>query len=187
MTAAPRATVGGRPQPPAPALAAIRLLLLDVDGVLTDGRIWFDHEGREYKSFHVHDAAGIVWWHRSGGLSGFLSGRGGSSVERRARELGVHELVLGRTDKAQAFAEVLARRGLVAEQVAFVGDDLLDLPVLRAVGFAATVPEGRPEVKAVAHYVAATPAGFGAAREVIELLLRARGAYAEVLAKDGRA
>ena len=176
----------GRPLPPPSALARIRLLLLDVDGVLTDGRLLLDREGREYKSFHVHDAAGIVWWHRSGGLSGFLSGRGGEIVQRRARELGVHEVVLGRIDKAAAFAELLARRGLGAEQVGFVGDDLLDLPVLRAVGFAATVPEGRTEVKAAVHYVAATPAGFGAAREVIEVLLRARGAFAEIVQKGGR-
>ena len=105
-------------------LAGIRMLLLDVDGVLTDGRIHFDVEGREYKSFHVHDAAGIIYWHRAGGLSGFLSGRGGHVVERRAKELGVHEVILGRIDKADAFADLLQRHELRAEQVAYVGDDL---------------------------------------------------------------
>lgn len=168
-------------------LAAIRLVLFDVDGVLTDGRIWFDRDGHEYKSFHVQDAAGIVYWHRSGGLSGFLSGRGGATVEQRARDLGIHEVLLKRLDKQEAFAELLQRRSLPASAVAYVGDDLLDLPVLDQVGFAATVPEGRDEVKARVHYVTRRPAGFGAAREVVEVLLRARGAFDAIVARGGRA
>lgn len=179
--------VPGRPRPDTAVLAAIEFLLLDVDGVLTDGRIWFDHEGRETKSFHVHDAAGLVHWHRAGGRSGFLSGRGGEVVERRARELGVHEVVLRRTDKAEAFGELLARQRLAPHQVAYVGDDLLDLPVLRVAGFAATVPEARPEVLAVAQFVTGRSAGFGAARDVVEELLRARGRWQEVVQRDGRA
>lgn len=175
----------GRPLPDRDALARISLLLLDVDGVLTDGRIHFDAEGREYKSFHVHDAAGIVYWHRAGGRSGFLSGRGGAVVEQRARELGVHEVHLRTIEKHRAYRDILGRLGLPPAAVAYVGDDLLDLPVLHEVGFAATVPEGRPEVKQAAHYVAAASAGFGAVREVIELLLRARDAWAEVVARGG--
>lgn len=175
----------GRPRPERAVLDGIRFLLLDVDGVLTDGRIWFDHEGREYKSFHVHDASGIVYWHRSGGRSGFLSGRGGDGVERRARELGVHEVLLRRTDKLVAFRELLARQSLTAAQVAYVGDDLLDLPLLREVGFAATVPEARAEVRATAQFVAQRPAGFGAARDVVEELLRAQGKWQDIVQKDG--
>jgi 3-deoxy-D-manno-octulosonate 8-phosphate phosphatase (KDO 8-P phosphatase) len=167
-------------------LAGIRMLLLDVDGVLTDGRIHFDHDGREYKSFHVHDAAGLVYWHRSGGLSGFLSGRGGDVVERRARELEVTEVILHRTDKLAAFRELLERQRLTAAEVAYVGDDLLDLPVLRAAGFAATVPEARPEVLATAQFVTRRAAGFGAARDVIEELLRARGKWQDVVGKEGQ-
>lgn len=166
-------------------LAGIRMLLLDVDGVLTDGRLWFDHEGRESKTFHVHDAAGLAYWHRHGGRSGFLSGRGGDVVERRARELKVHEVILHRIDKLAAFRELLARQGLTAAEVAYVGDDLLDLPVLRAAGFAATVPEARPEVLAAAQFVTSRAAGFGAARDVIEVLLDARGKWREIVAKDG--
>jgi 3-deoxy-D-manno-octulosonate 8-phosphate phosphatase (KDO 8-P phosphatase) len=177
----------GRPRPDDAALRAIEFLLLDVDGVLTDGRIHFDFEGREYKSFHVHDAAGIVYWHRAGGRSGFLSGRGGEIVARRAQELGVHDVVLGRVDKADAFAELLARQNLTPAQIAYVGDDLLDLPVLQQVGFAATVPEARREVIAAAHYVTERSGGFGAARDVIEELLRARGAWQSVVDKAGRA
>ncbi len=182
----PQPLVPGRPRPDDRTLAAIRLLLLDVDGVLTDGRIHFDRDGKEYKSFHVHDAAGLVYWHRSGGQSGFLSGRGGEVVERRARELGVHEVVLSRVDKAVAFQEILQRRGLEPVQVAYVGDDLLDLPVLRQVGFAATVPEARPELAPAVHYVSHRAAGFGAARDVVEELLRARGAWDAVVRGEGR-
>lgn len=177
--------VPGRPRPERALLAAIEFLLLDVDGVLTDGRIWFDAEGREYKSFHVHDASGIVQWHRQGGRSGFLSGRGGDIVERRARELGVHEVLLRRTDKAAAFDELLARQGLDPARVAYVGDDLLDLPVLRRVGFAATVPEARREVLAAVHHVTERQAGFGAVRDVVEELLRARGRWDDVVRRDG--
>ncbi|MGE3173269.1 MAG: KdsC family phosphatase [Planctomycetota bacterium] len=175
----------GRRMPGRTAMRRIRMLLLDVDGVLTDGRVHFDHEGREYKSFHVHDAAGIVYWHRSGLLSGFLSGRGGDVVQRRARELGVHEVMLGRIDKAAAFAELLERRELQPNEVAYVGDDLLDLPVLEQVAFAATVPEGRPEVRAMAHYTARAAAGFGAVREIIEVLLRAKGQWQPIVDRKG--
>jgi 3-deoxy-D-manno-octulosonate 8-phosphate phosphatase (KDO 8-P phosphatase) len=179
------ALVPGRPLPDREILAGIRLLLLDVDGVLTDGRIHFDRDGMEYKSFHVHDAAGLAYWHRSGGRSGFLSGRGGEVVERRAKELGVHEVVLKRLDKATAFEEILARQQLTPIEVAYVGDDLLDLPVLQRVGFAVTVPEGRPDLAAAVHFVTQRAAGFGAARCVIDKLLRARGAWDEVVRKAG--
>ena len=176
----------GRERPNDAALRNIEFLLLDVDGVLTDGRVHFDFEGREYKSSHVHDAAGIVYWHRAGGRSGFLSGRGGEIVERRARDLGVHDVVLGRIDKSTAFAEILQRQNLTPDQVAYVGDDLLDLPVLQQVGFAATVPEARREVLAQAQFVTERSGGFGAARDVIEELLRARGVWQNVVDKDGR-
>lgn len=176
----------GLPLPGRPTLAAVRLLLLDVDGVLTDGHVHFDREGREYKSFHVHDASGIVYWHRCGGLSGLLSGRSSDVVAQRARELGVHEVVQGRIDKLAAFEEILARRSLRPDEVAYVGDDLLDLPVLQQVAFAATVPQGRPEVRQRVHYVAAANAGYGAVREIVELLLQARGDWDRVVQKGGR-
>lgn len=176
----------GLPMPPAAVLAGIRMLLLDVDGVMTDGRVHFDLGGHEYKSFHVHDASGIVYWHRCGGLSGFVSGRGGEVVAERARELGIHEVRLGRTDKLSVFEEILGDQALLPEQVAYVGDDLLDLPVLSRVGFAATVPEGRPEVKQRVHYVAQARAGFGAVREIVEVLLRAKGVWERVVERGGR-
>lgn len=180
------APVPGRPLPEPAVLQRIRFLLLDVDGVLTDGRVHFDGEGREYKSFHVHDAAGLVYWHRSGHRSGFLSGRGGDVVVRRARELGVHEVVLQRVDKAAAFAEILARQQIAPDEIAYLGDDLLDLPVLRQVALAATVPEARAEVAEVAHFVTERSGGFGAARDVVELLLRAQGHWQGIVAREGR-
>jgi 3-deoxy-D-manno-octulosonate 8-phosphate phosphatase (KDO 8-P phosphatase) len=181
----PRPTAG-RPRPSAKALAAVQFLLLDVDGVLTDGRIWFDPDGAEYKTFHVHDAAGLAYWHRAGGRTGFLSGRGGHSVERRAKELGIHEVILRRLDKGVAFQELLQRQGLAASAVAYLGDDLVDLPVLRAAGFAATVPEARPDVFPAVHHVTERAAGFGAARDVIEVLLRARGIWDDIVEHGGR-
>jgi len=166
-------------------LGGIRLLLSDVDGVLTDGRLQFDHAGNELKSFHVHDAAGIVYWHRCGGLSGFLSGRSARVVEDRARELGVHEVHLGRLEKLPAFEEIVARLEIEPEHVAYIGDDLLDLPVLERAGFAVAPANAREEVKERVHHVTATPGGFGALREVVEILLRARGRWDEVVQKRG--
>ncbi|HLU38284.1 MAG TPA: HAD hydrolase family protein [Planctomycetota bacterium] len=172
---------------PCADLGAIRMLITDVDGVLTDGRIHFDGEGRELKTFHVHDGAGLVYWHRCGGLSGFVSGRGSKIVEERARELGVHEVWLRCADKLAVVEDILRRRGLPAEAVAYVGDDLLDLPVMRRVGFAVSVPNGREEVRAAAHYVTSAPGGFGALREVVELLLRARRQWESLVQGGGRA
>jgi 3-deoxy-D-manno-octulosonate 8-phosphate phosphatase (KDO 8-P phosphatase) len=171
--------------PPAELLGGIRLLLTDVDGVLTDGRLQFDHAGREVKSFHVHDAAGLVYWHRAGGLSGFLSGRDAPIVAARAAELGVHEVHLGQLRKLPVFEELIARRGLRPEQIAYVGDDLLDLPVLERVGFAVAPPNARIEVRARVHHVTEVPGGSGAVREVVEILLRARGLWDTVVAQGG--
>jgi 3-deoxy-D-manno-octulosonate 8-phosphate phosphatase (KDO 8-P phosphatase) len=181
-----RSPVAGRSRPDPAILAAIEFLLLDVDGVLTDGRVWFDANGHECKQWHCHDAAGLAYWHRAGGRSGFLSGRGGDGTERRARELGIHEVILKRLDKGLAFDELLARTGLDPQRVCYVGDDLVDLPVLRRVGFAVTVPEARPDVFEVVHHVTTRGAGFGAVRDVIETLLQARGKWEQVVNKGGR-
>jgi 3-deoxy-D-manno-octulosonate 8-phosphate phosphatase (KDO 8-P phosphatase) len=172
--------------PTADALGRIRMILTDVDGVLTDGRIHFDASGNESKSFHVHDAAGLIYWHRSGGLSGFLSGRDAPIVRARATEIGVHEVHLGHLDKLPVFEEIAVRLGLEADQIAYVGDDLLDLPVLRCVGLAAAPADARPEVRSAVHHVTGAAGGTGVLREVVELLLRARGAWDEVVRKGGR-
>lgn len=172
--------------PPTEHLRGIRLLLTDVDGVLTDGRIHFNEAGEETKMFHVHDAAGLAYWHRAGGLSGFVSGRLGKMVEKRARDLSVTEVHLGKLDKLPILQDIMDRHGLAPEEVTYVGDDLVDLPVLAAVGFAVTVPNARLEVRERVHYVTQTPGGHGAVREVIEILLKAQGKWDDLVRKGGR-
>ena len=167
-------------------LAKVRLLLLDVDGVLTDGKLYFDAEGRETKIFHVHDGSGLVYWRRLGFCSALLSGRDSPAVRARAKGLRIDEVHLGLKTKLEAFEEILVRRDLSPEESLYMGDDLLDLPVLRAAGVAVTVPQGRPQVKAVCDYVTKAGAGEGAVREVVENLLVAKGLFQKILAVDGQ-
>ena len=167
-------------------LAKVCLLLLDVDGVLTDGRLYFDAEGRETKIFHVHDGSGLVYWRRLGFCTALLSGRDSPAVRARAEGLGIDEVHLGLKTKLETYEEILARRGLSPEECLYVGDDLLDLPVLRAAGIAVTVPQGRPQVKAVCDFITEARAGEGAVREVIETLLVAKGLFKRILAVDGQ-
>jgi 3-deoxy-D-manno-octulosonate 8-phosphate phosphatase (KDO 8-P phosphatase) len=172
--------------PPLEQLRRIRCLLTDVDGVLTDGRIHINEAGEESKIFHVHDAAGLVYWHRAGGISGFVSGRCGKMVEKRAQDLSVSEVHLGKLDKLPVLEDILERHEMLAEEVAYVGDDLVDLPVLAAVGFAVTVPNARLEVRERVHYVTETPGGDGALREVVEILLKAQGKWDDLVRRGGR-
>lgn len=172
--------------PTAESLGRIQMILCDVDGVLTNGQIQFDHHGKETKTFHVHDAAGYAYWHRSGGLSGFISGRRSQIVTERGRELGIHEIFLGELDKLPVLNKILARRGLEACQVAYVGDDLLDMGIMRDVGLAVAPADGRIEIRECAHHVTAVCGGFGVLRETIELILKAQGKWGEVVAKGGR-
>ncbi len=167
-------------------LKKIQLLVLDVDGVLTDGKLYFDADGRETKIFHVHDGSGLVYWRRLGFCSALLSGRDSSAVRARAESLRIDEVHLGLKTKLPAFLDVLARRGIRAEESLYVGDDLLDLPVLRAAGVAVTVPQGRPQVKAVCDLVTHSRAGEGAVREVIETILVAKGLFRKILEVDGQ-
>lgn len=167
-------------------LSNIRCLLTDVDGVLTDGRIHFNEAGEETKLFHVHDAAGLVYWHRCGGISGFVSGRRGGMVQKRAADLRVQEVHLGHLDKLPVFEDILRRNDLLPEQVAYVGDDLVDLPVMAVAGFSVTVPNARLEVRERAHYITETRGGDGALREVIEILLQAQGKWDDLVRKGGR-
>lgn len=171
-----------------PDLTRIRMLLTDVDGVLTDGRILFDPNTMlETKSFHVHDAAGLVYWHRSGRISGFLSGRDSAVVEARARELGVAEIRLGHLAKGPVLESILTEQSLAPEEIAYIGDDILDLPVLQRVGFAAAPSNARPEILDAVHYVCDAAGGFGAVREVIEVLMKAQDTWDQVVASQGLA
>jgi 3-deoxy-D-manno-octulosonate 8-phosphate phosphatase (KDO 8-P phosphatase) len=154
----------------------VRLMLFDVDGVLTDGRLWYGPSGEEWKAFNVLDGHGLKLLGEAGVTVGFLSGRKSAAVAARARELGIAEVLQGVDDKRAAFEALLARLALPAEAAGFMGDEVVDLPVLRRCGFACAPREAHELVRAHAHYVAQAPAGGGAAREVCEFVLRARGA-----------
>jgi 3-deoxy-D-manno-octulosonate 8-phosphate phosphatase (KDO 8-P phosphatase) len=155
----------------------VEILVLDVDGVLTDGRIVYDDRGAETKAFHVRDGTGLRVWQMLGKRSAVLTGRSSPVVERRAAELGVHRVVQGAPEKLPAFAELLALEQVKPEQVCYVGDDLPDVPVLRNCGLAVAVPDACPEARQSAHYVTRTPGGRGAVRETVELILRCQGLW----------
>ena len=163
--------------------AAIELLLLDVDGVLTDGSVIYADDGTELKRFHVRDGSGLKLWHTAGKRAAIVSGRKSVAVERRATELGIGPVLQGRDDKLAAFAEVLAWHGYTPDQVCAIGDDLPDVPLLRRCGLAVAVADACPEARAAAHYVTAAPGGRGAVREAIEWLLTAQGRWAELTAR----
>lgn len=152
--------------------AAIEILVLDVDGVMTDGTIVIDDQGVETKAFHVRDGSGIKLWQRAGKRVAIITGRTSHVVEVRAAELGMERVRQGVRDKQEAMRELLEAESLAPHQACFVGDDLPDLPAMRRAGLAAAVADACPEVLAAAHYVTRTAGGRGAVREVVELLLR---------------
>lgn len=166
-----------------PVLSGIRLLLLDVDGVLTDGRIIYDSQGVETKAFDVKDGHGLKLLRRAGLQIGLITGRSSPVTRQRAEELQAEFLYQNAKDKREALAQVLEQSGLQPQQVAYVGDDLVDLPVLQQVGFAVAVADAVPEVKTRVHYVTARNGGCGAVREVCELLLRHQGLWGDVVAR----
>ena len=161
--------------------ARVKLLLMDCDGVLTDGRITLLPDGDEQKSFHTRDGHGLVLLHRAGLRSGVISGRSSSAVERRARDLGITYVRQGTWDKIKDFDEVLAEAEIDEAEAAFIGDDVTDIPLMRRVGLAVAVADGAEETRAAAHYVTQLPGGFGAVREVAELILKAQGRWTELM------
>ena len=161
--------------------ARIKLLLMDCDGVLTDGRITLLENGDEQKSFHTRDGHGLVLLHRAGLQSGIISGRRSSLVERRARELGIQHVRQGTWNKIKDFDELLAATGTRDEEVAFIGDDVTDIPLMRRTGLAIAVADAVEETRAHAHYVTHLPGGFGAVREACELILKAQGRWQELM------
>ena len=154
--------------------ARVRLLVLDVDGVLTDGRLYIGPSGEEFKAFHVRDGAGIVALRRAGVAVAIISGRSSAAVEYRAAELGIEHVHQGVADKGRALERLLAELGLDRSAAACVGDDTPDLPLLEAAGFAVAVADAHPAARAAAHWVTSLPGGRGAVREVCDLLLQAR-------------
>jgi 3-deoxy-D-manno-octulosonate 8-phosphate phosphatase (KDO 8-P phosphatase) len=161
----------------------IKLLLMDCDGVLTDGRITLLENGDEEKSFHTRDGHGLVLLHRAGLRSGIISGRTSMVVERRARELGMHYVRQGTWDKIKDFEELLAEATLEAHEVAYIGDDVTDIPLLQRSELAIAVADATAETRAAAHYTTGLPGGFGAVREVCELILKAQGRWSELMRK----
>ena len=162
--------------------ARIELLLLDVDGVLTDGSIVYGGEDLELKRFHVRDGSGLKLWQRAGKRAAILSGRSSRAVDRRAAELGVSPVFQGRTEKLPAFEELLAATGLRAEQVCAIGDDLPDLPVFLRCGLGIAVADACRELREAADYTTSLPGGRGAVRDAIEWLLKLQGSWDELVA-----
>jgi 3-deoxy-D-manno-octulosonate 8-phosphate phosphatase (KDO 8-P phosphatase) len=163
--------------------ARVRLLLFDVDGVLTDGLVTVHADGGESKAFHIKDGAAIVWAQRAGLPVGLLSARVSGATSHRAAQLAVRIVRQGVTSKRAAFEQILRETRLEREAVAYMGDDLLDLPVLLEVGLAAAPADAAAEVRNAVHWVSAAPGGRGAVRELIELVLRAQGRWDAVLAE----
>ena len=153
----------------------IEFLLLDVDGILTDGRIFIDSYGNELKTFHIHDGHGIYLLKKSGIGVGIISGRSSRSVEYRAKELNITEVFQGITDKVSVYKQIAGKYNLTEDQVAFMGDDLIDLPLLRMVGFSATAADAVREVREVVDMISDKMGGGGAVREVTDFILKAKG------------
>lgn len=155
--------------------AQIRLAIFDVDGVLTDGRLYLGDNGDEFKAFHTRDGHGMKMLLNQGVDIAIISARRSAAVERRMAGLGVRHVYTGVQDKGAAFQAIIDQLGLRPEQIAYVGDDLVDLPVMRRVGLAIAVQDADAFVKRHAHWQTPSPGGRGAVREVCELLLEGRG------------
>lgn len=156
----------------------IRLLVLDVDGVLTDGRLYYGARGEQLKSFHVHDGYGIQALRRAGIQVAVISGRRSAAVARRCRELGIREIHQGIADKAQAFERLISRLDIAARACACIGDDTPDVPLMQRVGIAFAVANAHADARRAAHRHTKLPGGAGAVREVCDWILRAGGAEA---------
>jgi len=156
---------------------------MDCDGVLTDGHIWLLENGEDQKAFHTRDGLGIELLHRAGLKSGLISGRISSAVQRRAEGLRMSFIWQGREDKLQAFAETLDQAGVSNEEVAFVGDDLNDIPLMLRSGLAVAVADAARETREHAHYVTTARGGRGAVREAVELILKSQGRWDDLVKK----
>jgi len=161
----------------------VKLMIFDVDGVLTDGRLYLSDNGEEMKAFSTRDGQGIKLLREAGIAVGVITARSSRVVERRARELGIELLRQGASDKAGVLAELLSGQNLQASEAGYMGDDLADLPVLMRCGFAATVQSAPEVVRTRVHYVARAAGGEGAAREVCEFILRAQNALEQAIAR----
>lgn len=161
----------------------LRLMIFDVDGVLTDGTLFIGESGVEMKAFNVRDGHGLKMLKDSGVAVGILSARRSRAVDARAAELGIELLEQGAADKAAAFDRLVSRGRISAEAAGYMGDDVVDLPVLARCGFAVSVPDAPEIVRAKAHYVTRAPGGLGAAREICELIMRTQNTLDQSIAR----
>jgi 3-deoxy-D-manno-octulosonate 8-phosphate phosphatase (KDO 8-P phosphatase) len=161
---------------------AVRMIVFDVDGVLTDGSLFYGDHGEEYKAFNSRDGHGIKMLRASGVATGIITGRTSQVVLHRARNLGIAHIFQGAEDKLEAFDKLLLSVNLEPGQIAYMGDDLVDLPVINRCGLAITVPDAPTEVKTRCQVITQASAGRGAAREACELIMRAQGTWASQLA-----
>ena len=166
-------------------LNAIRLLCLDVDGVMTDGRILLDDHGVETKQFHVRDGTGLRAWMRAGFDVAIITGRSSMALRHRATELGIQHVIQGSRNKAHDLGWLLNEMEIAASEAAMLGDDLPDLPALRVVGFPMAVADAVHEVREIADYVTTRPGGHGAVREAIEFLLKEKDLWDTALSHYG--
>jgi len=163
------------------ACRRVELILSDVDGVLTDGGIWYDNQGIELKAFHIRDGLAIRLWQRAGFRFGVLTARSSHIVKLRASELGIDIVRQGFEDKLPVAEEVISECRLTPQQVCYIGDDLTDLPVIRRVGLGAAVADAAVEVRAAAAYTTQLPGGRGAVRELIETILKAKSRWDDAI------
>ncbi|MFN8062536.1 MAG: HAD-IIIA family hydrolase [Vicinamibacterales bacterium] len=161
--------------------ARVRLVLFDVDGVMTDGTVLLHPDGSESKHFHIRDGTAFVVAHREGLLTGLLSARQSATTATRAAQLAVKIVHQGVADKLTTYERILAEHALSDDEVAYMGDDLVDLPVLRRVGLSAAPSDAVPEVIGVVDFVAERRGGHGAVRDLVELVLRAKGRWSAVV------
>ncbi|WP_082308204.1 MULTISPECIES: HAD hydrolase family protein [unclassified Achromobacter] len=165
--------------------AAVRLMVFDVDGVLTDGSLYYGDNGEVQKRFHVLDGHGLRLLLEGGFKVALMTGRSGPIVARRAAELGIAEVIQGVRDKGAALAELAQRSSVQLDQTGYMGDDIIDLPAMQRAGFAASVPNAPGYVSQAAHWVASQPGGSGAVRECCDLLLASQGRLGALLAAPG--
>ncbi|MEM7230355.1 MAG: HAD-IIIA family hydrolase [Planctomycetota bacterium] len=165
--------------------SSVQLLVMDVDGVLTDGSIMLDNHGNEIKRFHVRDGAGLRLWQHVGYATAIITGRRGMALRHRVNELGIDHVIQGSTNKAQDLEDLAEDLDLDLSEIAMIGDDLPDLGVMKCSGYPVAVADAAAEVRAVADYVTTAPGGRGAVRETIEHLLKARDEWKVALRMYG--
>jgi len=163
------------PEPLLERLMRIKLMVFDIDGVLTDGSLWYGDQGEVFKRFHAHDGHGLKMMLNSGIRMALITGRSSKIVSLRAAELGIADVIQDVRDKGQALSELVNRHHLSFEEVGFMGDDLIDIPAMQKAGFAASVPDAPAYIIQAAHWVSSKAGGHGAVRECCDLILASQG------------